>query len=66
MRFHYPCRGLCPMTDSEFGLCRNATAGASLVLITVGLQLDVARQSATPIRASASRLVSPSAVARWS
>jgi len=66
MRFHYPCRGLCPMTDSEVGLCRNATVDASLVLVAAELQLGVARQSATPSRASASRLVSPSAVARWS
>jgi hypothetical protein len=66
MRFHYPCRGLCPMTDSELGLCRNAHLDASLVLVTVGWQFDEVRQSATPSRASASRFVSPSAVARWS
>jgi hypothetical protein len=66
MRFHYPCRGLCPMTDSEFQLCRNAPVDASPVLVAVRLQLGGVDQSAPPNRAPASRLVSPSAVARWS
>jgi hypothetical protein len=31
MRFHYPCRGACPVTVFTAGLCRNARAKTSVV-----------------------------------